>query len=71
MEPKRGVFRTRGISLDPDHSRAVDWIADQDGHGNASRVVQRLIEAEAARKLGPDWREAVRERAADLAEAVA
>ena len=50
----------RNFSLDPEHVRWLVRLARQEGHGNASRVLQRLIELEAIRRDGQDWRDRIR-----------
>ncbi len=46
----------RGLSLQPEHERAIRSIAVEQGHGNVSRIVQDLIEAEMRSRIGKDWR---------------
>lgn len=47
----------RNVALDPEQDRAVLWLAEQEGHGIASRVVQRLVDREMLERFGPRWRE--------------
>lgn len=49
----------RNFSLDPEHVRWIVRLARKEGHGNASRVLQRLIELEAIRRDGQDWRDRI------------
>lgn len=43
------------ISLRPDQYRAMQRVALEDLHGNASRVVQDLLDEEFRRRYGRDW----------------
>lgn len=45
-----------GISLPPDMLKACDWLADQHGHGNRSRVIQSLLDRAMIGEVGIDWR---------------
>ncbi len=56
-----GVTRVQqSVSLQPDHERAIRFIAQEDGHGKVSRAVQELIEREMVERLGSRWRRQVR-----------
>lgn len=50
----------RNVSLDPEHEFWLIRKARVEGHGNVSRVLQRLVELEAIREDGQGWRERVR-----------
>lgn len=50
-------FRAVGISLPPEQIKALDWLADQAGHGNRSRVVQELVDRAMIGKRGLDWKD--------------
>lgn len=63
----RRLFKPTGVSLSPDHRRAVSWLAKQDGHSVISRVIQDLIHREMVERLGADWSAVLRE-AGDEAE---
>lgn len=43
------------VSLRPDQYRAMRRMAREDLHGNASRIVQDLLDEELRRRYGRDW----------------
>lgn len=68
----KGVRKTRNLSLQPDHELAVQFLRDDSGIEKVSPIVQEMIEGRMVLRLGENWREQVREWAANRAlEAVA
>lgn len=43
------------VSLRPDQYRAMQRMAKDDRHGNASRIIQDLLDEELNRRYGRDW----------------
>lgn len=60
MASRKGRRVMRNVSLQPDHDKALRLFATQDGHETPSRAVQDMIEREAMRRFGLDWRDRVR-----------
>jgi hypothetical protein len=59
MTERIGTFRPASFSLHPDQRAAVEQIG-RDDRVNRSSVIQDLIEREATRRYGVDWRQIVR-----------
>lgn len=62
MQPSGNQTRIqRNFSLDREHVAWVEQRARDEGHGNSSRVLQRLLEMAAIQRDGVEWRDKVRE----------
>jgi hypothetical protein len=51
----------RNFSLDREHVAWIERRAKDEGHGNASRVLQRLIDLAAMQRDGIEWRDKFRD----------
>lgn len=49
------------ISLHADHKAVISMISADEDSGVASRTVQRMVEREAEKRLGSDWRVKIRQ----------
>jgi len=59
---EREPIRVRSsVGLYMDQHTALVFMADDEGHGQPSRTVQVLVEKEIERRLGPTWRNQIRE----------
>ncbi len=45
----------KSISFPPHQHRALAYAARDDGHGNISRLIQDLVEADLRSRYGRDW----------------
>lgn len=59
-QQRRAIRVSATLSMQSDHRAALSFLAHEDGHEQPSKSVQALIEREIERRLGPDWRPAMR-----------
>lgn len=59
----KGQRVTRNISLQRDHELAIQFLAQEAGHGVPSQAMQELLEREMFARFGRDWRHHLRVRA--------
>lgn len=56
-------YRKTSVSMREDHVAGIRHAVNEDGHGNFSRYVQDLVEADLRRRYGRDWQATVGGRA--------